>query len=90
MNYTHILNYLSLTALVFMSFGILRQWRHVAHSQSAKDIVFSEVAIRFGLTAILWIKIYLLHDKYLIVGQSALLFALTVYIVTLARIKLRQ
>ena len=87
MDYLRVFDYLSVAALAFMSYGILKQWHHVYKTKSAKDIVIQEVLIRFVVTAVLYVKIFLVGDFYLIVGQSILLFAIGVYFITLAFLK---
>jgi hypothetical protein len=83
-------DYLSVAALFLMAVGVWRQWRHVAHTGSARDIAFSEVAIRFGITAILLVKMIFVGDRYLIIGQAIFLISMTAYIITLTRIKFKQ
>ena len=80
-------DYLSVAALIFMSYGVLKQWLYIYKSRSAKDIVTQEVVIRFIITAVLFIKIILIKDPYLIVGQAIFLISISIYAFTLLKIK---
>jgi hypothetical protein len=83
----HILDWLSVAALAFMSYGIVGQWLQIRKLSSIREINLREVAIRWTVTAILMVKLALVGDPYLIVGQLLLLSAVSLYIVTLLRIK---
>ena len=83
-----IFDYLSLAVLVFLSYGVFVQWWHIYKTKSVKDIVTREVVIRFFATLILFIKLVLVGDPYLIIGQAVFLAIVTIYLITLARLKL--
>ncbi len=83
-------DYLSVGTLAFLSYGVLAQWWHIYITKSAKDIVLREVIIRLAATFILWIKMLLVQDIYLIIGQSIFLVAVTIYTVTLVKIKSKK
>jgi len=86
-SYLAIFDWLSVLALVFMGFGVLKQWRHIYKTRSVKDIVTQEVFIRFIITWILSVKIILIGDIYLIVGQIIFGVTMTIYFFTLLIIK---
>ena len=87
MIYFKIFDYLTIAALGFMSYGVLKQWYHIYKTKSAKDIITQEVIIRFIVTLVLWIKILLVRDKYLIIGQTIFLTAIIIYTFTLIKVK---
>jgi len=87
MNYLFIFDWLSLLALFAVSIGVLMQWRKIYITRSVHDIETKEVFIRFFITLILLVKIFLLKDVYLIIGQTALALSLTVYFLTLLHLK---
>lgn len=80
-------DYLAVAALVFMSYGVLKQWYHIFKNRSARDIVGQEVLIRWVITLVLLVKIFLVGDIYLIIGQLVLMAAISVYALTLFHIK---
>jgi len=82
-------DYLAIAALAFMSYGILQQWHHIFKNRSARDIVAQEVLIRFAVTLVLLVKIFLVGDVYLIIGQLILMAAISIYTFTLLYIKLK-
>ncbi len=82
-----IFDYLAVASLAFMSYGILTQWWQIKKSNSVKNISGQEVAIRFLVTLILLVKILLVGDAYLIVGQVLLSLAVAIYFITLIKIK---
>ena len=82
-----IFDYLSVLALAFMSYGVLKQWHHIYKTGSVKDIVTQEVLIRFIVTVVLFVKIWLVGDIYLILGQTIFLVAVTIYFITLIALK---
>lgn len=88
MSYAIVFNYLTVTALAVMSFGILEQWWRTYKTRSAEDIVSTEVIIRFMVTLILFIKLWLVGDVFLIIGQTILLSAITLYAATLLYYKI--
>jgi len=90
MDFMRFFDYASVAALAFMSYGILSQWYHVFKSGTARDIVIKEVLIRFAVTIVLLVKILLVGDLYLIIGQLILTVAITIYITTLLIVKLKR
>ena len=90
MDYLKIFDYLSVITLAFLSYGVLSQWWYIYKSKSVKDILTKEVVIRFLATFILWIKMLLVKDIYLIMGQTIFLIAVLTYTLTLIKIKLKQ
>ncbi|OHA89832.1 MAG: hypothetical protein A2741_02965 [Candidatus Zambryskibacteria bacterium RIFCSPHIGHO2_01_FULL_43_27] len=87
--YLAIFDWLSVLALIFMSIGIFKQWMHIQKTGSADDIVTQEVLTRFIITWILFVKIVLVGDIYLIIGQVVLGIAITMYFITLLHVKSR-
>lgn len=87
MNYLFIFDWLSLLALFVMSIGVLMQWRKIYKTRSVRDIETKEVFIRFSITLVLLIKIFLIGDVYLIAGQIALTISLSLYFFTLLYLK---
>jgi hypothetical protein len=83
----HIFDWLSVAALAFLSYGIVSQWLQIRKFSSIREINLREVVIRWTVTAILLVKLVLVGDLYLIIGQLLLLLAVSLYIVTLIRIK---
>ena len=88
-SYLAIFDWLSILALIFMSMGIFKQWMHIQKTGSADDIVTQEVLTRFIITWILFVKIVLVGDIYLIIGQVVLGIAITMYFITLLHVKSR-
>ena len=80
-------DYLSVLALAFMSYGIMRQWHHVYKTKSVKDIELQEVFIRFIITYVLLVKILLVGDIYLIIGQFILATVMLIYFATIFKLK---
>ena len=87
MTLVKIFDYLSVAALGFMSYGILRQWWHVYKTKSVRDIVATEVVIRCIITLVLLVKLFLVGDAYLIIGQILLAIVILIYTVTLLILK---
>lgn len=77
------LNWISFLAMLGMAYGVFLQAKHTQKTRSKKDILTTEVALRTGITAILFIKLLTIGDPYLIAGQALLLFVLIRYLVTL-------
>jgi hypothetical protein len=71
-------NYLSVAGLAFMSFGVFSQWLLTRKKKTVGDISVTEVIIRGIVTAILYVKIVMVKDPYLIIGQTIFLFAVIV------------
>lgn len=80
------LNWISLFAMIAMAYGVFLQLQHTQKTRSRKDILTTEVTLRTGITAILFIKLLTTRDPYLIAGQALLLIVLIRYLVTLRTI----
>ncbi len=90
MDLVSIVNILAIAALAFMSFGILKQWHLIRKTGVTSGISLTEVLIRFTVTYVLLVKILLVGDIYLIVGQIMLAAAITLYMITLVLVRLRR
>ena len=87
MSIIKLFDYLSVLALALLSFGILEQWWNIRKTRAIHEIVFSEVVIRFVVSAILVVKLFFLKDAYLLIGQILFMVAVTIYLATLLIIK---
>jgi hypothetical protein len=90
MDVLRIFDYLSVAALVFMSYGIFRQWYRIHTTNSVHDIELQEVLIRCVITYILLIKMFLVGDIYLIIGQCIFAVAILIYFITVLKLKLKN
>jgi hypothetical protein len=85
MDFELILNWLSLAAYFFLSYGVLDQILRIRKSGKTSGIDRREVAIRAIVTVVLMIKIAYVGDPYLVVGHVFLTAILLVYAFILFR-----
>lgn len=90
MSILKIFDYLTITSLAFLSYGVLSQWHYIFKSKSIRDIAIQDVLIRWIATLVLLIKIIFVGDFYLIVGQSIFSLAISIYALTLLHIKFKD
>ena len=90
MSLNDIFGILSVVALGFLSFGVLKQWRLVSRTGSTANISTTEVTIRVVVTVILLIKILLTGDLYLSIGQSLLATVLVIYYIHFLHLRTKE
>ncbi len=87
---TFVINYATIIAFIALSIGILLQIRKIFKRKSVKDISIAEVSIRLSATFLIWLKIIMTHDSYLLLGQSLVLFVYSSYLLIILSYKFKS
>ena len=75
-----LVNYATIIAYIALSAGIFIQIGKILKRKSVKDISLIEVSIRLSATFLIWLKIVMTHDFYLLGGQSWVLIVYSAYL----------